>query len=223
MIKAVTFDLDMTLQDFIKFKKEGVKATAKAMTKAGLKMPLDKLEKELFEFYFQDIEGDKVFENFLGKNGIKSDKILAAGINAYLKAKSKWLKAYPDVKPTLAKLKKRGLKLGIITDAPRLKAYQRLDAIGIIDYFDFLVGFEDTHKQKTHKEPFLKALKILKLKPEEVMHVGDWPERDVKTPKSLGIKTCLANYSYKVHKFGKYYEPDFKIERFKEVIENGKN
>jgi len=218
MIKAITFDLDMTLEDFLKFKREGTKAAAKAMIKAGLKMPLDKLEKELFSFYLKDIEGNRVFENFLKGKGITSKKILAVGINAYAKAKLLHLKPYLGVKKTLSKLKKKGLKLGIITDAPRLKAYQRLDSIGIVDYFDFLVGKEDTTKRKNSEKPFLKALEILKVKPEEVLHVGDWPERDIKVPKSLGIKTCLANYSYKVYKIGKYYMPDYQIDRFEEII-----
>lgn len=218
MIKAITFDLDMTLQDFMKFKEEGTKAAAKAMVKAGLDMPLGKLEKDLFEFYLNDIEGDDVFENFLKKEGIKSEKILTVGIKAYLEAKLTHLKPYPGVKSTLTKLKKKGLKLGIVTDAPRLKASQRLDSIGIRDYFDFLVGFEDTNRNKPSKMPFRKALKILDLKAPEVMHVGDWPERDVKGAKSLGIITCLANYGYKVHKFGKYYEPDYTIERFEELL-----
>lgn len=218
-IKAITFDLDMTLQDFMKFKVEGTKAAAKAMIKAGLKMPLTKLEKELFEFYLNDIEGDRVFENFLKEKGVKSEKILAVGINAYLKAKLNYLKPYPKVKSTLAKLRKTGLKLGIVTDAPRLKAYQRLDSIGILDYFDFVVGFEDTNRSKPSKLPFRKALKILNLEASEVMHVGDWPERDVKGAKSVGIAACLANYGYKMYKLGKYYKPDYTINKFEDLLE----
>lgn len=219
MIKAITFDLDMTLQDFMKFKIEGTKAAAKAMIKAGLKMPLKQLQKELFDFYIKNIEGDRVFENFLRKKGVKSEKILATAINAYINAKLTYLKPYPRVKPILAELRKKGIKLGVVTDAPRLKAYQRLDSIGIIDYFDFLVGWENTNRTKPSKLPFRKALKILRLKPEQVLHVGDWPERDIKVPKSLGMKTCLANYGYKMYKFGKYYKPDYKIDRFEELLE----
>lgn len=223
MLKAITFDLDMTLQDFMKFKREGTKAAAKAMIKAGLKMPLNKLEKELFSFYLKDIEGDRVFENFLKKKEIKSEKILAVGINAYIKAKLDYLKPYPGVKATLVKLGKKGLKLGVITDAPRLKAYQRLDMIGIADYFDFVVGFEDTNRIKPSKLPFRKALKILGFKSSEVMHVGDWPERDIKGAKQMGMKTCLANYGYIAHKAGKYVKPDYTINRFEDILEVIKN
>ena len=32
-------------------------------------------------------------------------------------------------------LREKGLKLGIVTDAPKLKAYMRLDATGLVDLF----------------------------------------------------------------------------------------
>lgn len=97
MIKAISFDLDMTLIDFMKLKKYGSYAAARAMVKAGLKMPVKKAEKELFDFYLTDIEGNKVFENFLKAKKQNDPKILAAGINAYRKTKEKHLKAYPGL------------------------------------------------------------------------------------------------------------------------------
>ena len=218
MIKAVTFDLDMTLIDFLKLKKKSSDAAAKAMIKAGLKMHPDQCKKELFEHYMMDIEGDDVFTDFLKKCNQYSERILAAGINAYLKTKKNHLRPYPAVKKTLRKLKKKGIKLAIVTDAPRLKAYIRLDAMGIADLFDIVVGFEDTNKKKPNKLPFKKALELLAIRPDEALHVGDWPERDIKGAKSLGMKTCLANYGYAVHNYGKYVEPDYKINRFEELL-----
>jgi len=50
------------------------------------------------------------------------------------------------------------------------------------------------------------------------MHVGDWPEKDIKGAKKAGMKTCLANYGYKTHKQGKYIKSDFKIEKFEELL-----
>jgi putative hydrolase of the HAD superfamily len=215
MIKAITFDLDMTLIDFIKLKKKGSDAAAKAMTKAGFKVD----KKELFDFYLDDIEGDKVFGDFLRKKGNYSDRLLAAAINAYLKEKQKYLKTYPSVKKVLLSLKKQGLKLGIVTDAQRLKAYMRLDALGIADIFDAVVGYEDTANYKPSILPFRKALELLNVQASEAMHVGDWPERDIAGAKKVGMKTCLAYYGYKNHKMGKWVEPDYKIDSISDIIE----
>ncbi len=218
MIRAVTFDLDNTLIDFMKMKAKASDAAARAMVKAGLKLPASQCRKDLYERYLKDIEGEKVFQDFLKEHKSSSDRILAAAINAYLKVKQEYLRPYPGVKATLKRLKKRGIKLAIVTDAPRLKACQRLDSMGIAGYFDAVVGLEDTGKKKPSALPFRKALRLLKVKPEEAMHVGDRPERDLKGAKAAGMKTCLADYGY-VHQPNKgFIRPDCKIKRIEELL-----
>src|SRR3989344_6739891 len=195
MLRAITFDLDMTLIDFISYKKKATSAAASAMIKAGFKGSRKKLEKELFDFYLSHgIESDDAFEKFLRKHKSFNEKMLAAAINAYLKSKYENIKPYPKVKQTLKKLRKKGYKLAIVTDAPRLKAYMRLDEMDITDMFDVVVGKEDTGRQKPSKLPFKKALKALKVKPSEAMHVGDWRERDVLGARKMGMRSCLAHY-----------------------------
>ncbi|MBU0536457.1 MAG: HAD-IA family hydrolase [Nanoarchaeota archaeon] len=192
MLKAITFDLDNTLIDFMSFKKKATYSAADAMVKAGFR---GNIKKELFEFYLSHgIESEDAFQKFLHKKGVKSDRILAAGLNAYLKVKYKNLKPYPKVKSVLKRLKAKGLKLAVITDAPRLKAYMRLDEMGIADYFDVVVGLEDTGRVKPSRLPFKKALKELGVKADEAMHVGDWRERDILGAKRVGMKTCVARY-----------------------------
>ena len=216
MIKAITFDLDNTLIDFIHMKRKASNAAARAMIRTGLKMSVRKAENELFRIYIKDIEGHTAFELFLKKHKAFSERRLVAAINAYNKTKIRYLKPYPKVRATLNAFKRKGLKLGIISDAPRRNTWKRLDALGIADYFDIVVGLEDTGRKKPSKMPFRKALKLLKMKPSEVLHVGDWPERDVKGAKKLGMKTCLAKYGWDT---GKYIKADYEIERIEELIE----
>lgn len=191
MIKAILFDLDDTLVDFMKFKKEASDAAAKAMVKAGLKMSLAKAKKMLFDLYIKDIEGQDVFQNFLKLQKSYHPKILAAGINAYLAHKYKFNWPLKGVKNTLKKLKGK-YKLGLVTDAPKLKAYTRLDLAGLADYFDVVVGYEDTGRRKPSTLPFRKALKELKVKPSEALMVGDWYERDVKGAERVGMRGVLV-------------------------------
>ena len=107
MIKAVLFDLDNTLLDFFKMKERASHSAASAMIKTGLKLPLKQAQEELFKDYMKNIEGERVFTKFLREKKQFDEKILAAGLNAYLKTKSKYLKTYPEVKQTLQKLKKK--------------------------------------------------------------------------------------------------------------------
>lgn len=217
--RAVLFDLDNTLVDFMGMKKAASKTAASAMVDAGLDVDKDAFADELFIFYLNRwIESDDAFEAFLLEKYDKIDyRILAAGVNAYLKEKYLRLRPYPGVKETLTRLKEMGLKLGVVSDGVRLKAWMRLNATGLDGLFDVVVMHEDTGKKKPDKEPFLKALSELNLLPEECLFVGDWPERDIEGAKAVGMKTCLAEYG--LMDKTKKHNGDYEIKDIKEIIE----
>jgi len=192
-IKAVLFDLDQTLIDFMKMKVEACRSAIEAMIKVGLK--IDKREglKKLLETYFRlGIESDRTFSKFLDEQtGTIDEKILKAGIDAYLKTKPLFLKPYPYVLETLEFLKNMNLKLGIVTDAPREKAIYRLKAMDIIHFFDVIITFDESKVKKPNELPFLLALEKLGLKSEEILFVGDSIRRDIEPAEKLGMKTLL--------------------------------
>lgn len=218
MIKAVLFDLDNTLIDFMRMKKEASRAAAYAMVEAGLKANKDELAEKLFNYYLEHgIESDDAFKNYLLKEFRKIDyRVLAAAVNAYLKEKYIHLNPYPGVPETLEELKKRGLKLAIVSDGLRLKAWMRLNAAGLDKYFDTVVAYEDTGKKKPAPEPFLTACEKLGVKPQECLMVGDWPERDIEGAKALGMKTCWAEYGTVVSTKS---VADFAIKDITEIME----
>ncbi|ODS42642.1 MAG: hypothetical protein MSIBF_04895 [Candidatus Altiarchaeales archaeon IMC4] len=216
-IKAILFDLDNTLLDFMKFKKEATKAAASAMIKAGLAGEKNELSEKLFEFYLSHgIESNDAFEKYLLKEfGAVDCRVLAAGVNAYLKEKYLHLLPYPHTAETLAQLKKMGIKLAVVTDGVRLKAWMRLCEAGLDGYFDAVVTHEDTGKKKPSKEPFLEACRQLKIEPAQCLMVGDWPERDIEGAKALGMKTCIVKYARAA---GGPAGADYEIQNPKEIL-----
>ena len=194
MIKAALFDLDQTLVDFLRLKKVCCEQAVEAMIDAGLEVKRKDALKIIYDIYHKfGMEDGEVFQRFLKRLKGKIDyRILSYGIVAYRKAKHSFLNPYPGTKRTLVKLKGRGLRLGIVTDAPRMNAWDRLVSMKIDDFFDFVIAFEDTGKEKPSSEPFKLALKKLKLRPEEVLYVGDHPKKDIKGAKKVGMKTALG-------------------------------
>jgi len=99
MVKAVLFDLDNTLIDFLTFKKETAKAAAKAMVAHGLKMSETEAYGKIFSVYDEKgIEYQKTFFEVLKPLNLdinEAEKIQQAAIIAYLKRKFEVLRTYP--------------------------------------------------------------------------------------------------------------------------------
>jgi putative hydrolase of the HAD superfamily len=196
MIRAVIFDLDNTLTDFMKMKRASIDAAVDGMLDAGLALPRDEVSRKIYDVYDREgIEYQLVFDRFLQDELGRVDyKILSSGVVAYRRARDSYLVLYPHVTYTLLELMRRGLKLAVVSDAPRLQAWMRLAQLQLQHLFDPVVAFEDTGERKPSPKPFQRAIEILGIRPDEAIMVGDWPERDVVGAKGLGIRTAFARY-----------------------------
>jgi putative hydrolase of the HAD superfamily len=196
MIKLIIFDLDNTLTDFMRMKDESIIAAIRSMIDAGLDFPEEKINEEIYRVYDEKgIEYQKVFDKLLVTLiGHVDYRILAAGIVGYRKAREAALVLYPHVNRTLLTLLKKGLRLAVISDAPRQEAWMRLCYLGLHHMFDTVIAFEDTGERKPSPVPFRLVLERLGIEPTEALMIGDWPERDIAGAGELGIYTVFARY-----------------------------
>ncbi len=196
MIKVVIFDLDNTLTDFMRMKESAVDAAVGAMVDAGLRFPPEQIKEKIYEVYEREgIEFQKVFDEALKELlGDTDFKILAAGIVGYRRAKEASLVLYPHVRVTLIELMKRGIRLAVVSDAPRKEAWLRLCYLQLHHMFDFVSTFEDVGERKPSPVPFQRALEYFDVAPSEAIMVGDWPERDITGASKIGMRTVFARY-----------------------------
>jgi putative hydrolase of the HAD superfamily len=216
MVKAVIFDLDNTLVDFMRMKESAIEAALDAMVDAGLKMDRESARKKIFGVYQREgIEDQKVFDRFLLEEFQEIDyKIHAAAVVGYRRAKLASMVLYPHVNLTLIELAKRGFLLAVVSDAPRKQAWLRLCELNLHHIFHAVVAFDDTGARKPSPAPFTRALSLLEVTPSEAIMVGDWADRDVAGAKQMGMKTVFARYGnlFEVEHSGADYEIDDIIE-----------
>jgi putative hydrolase of the HAD superfamily len=196
MIKAIVFDLDNTLVDFMVMKQAAIDAAVRAMIDAGLKMTFEEARQKVDHIYSErGIEFQQVFDILLYDETNKIDnKILAAGIIAYRRAREAALVPYPHVFLTLVQLVKRGIKLAVVSDAPSREAWLRLTYLNLHHLFDVVLTHEDTGEYKPSPVPFKTALDRLSVDASEALMIGDWAERDMVGAAQVGMKTVFARY-----------------------------
>jgi putative hydrolase of the HAD superfamily len=99
---------------------------------------------------------------------------------------------YPDVAYAMARLREAGFKLGVVSNwTPRIE--EVLEGLGLRAAFDVVVASEIEGYCKPHPRPFLRALELLDLRPEQAVHVGDDLHYDVLGARNAGITPILLD------------------------------
>lgn len=101
--------------------------------------------------------------------------------------------AFPGILETLAALRKRGMKMGVVTGKSRNSCEVSL-AIGALGSFDVLVADDDVGDPKPHPEGMLVALRALTIKPGEAIYIGD-SVSDIEAAHAAGTAAAAALWS----------------------------
>ena len=96
------------------------------------------------------------------------------------------LACFEGVVDVLRQLRTEGRRLGVVTAKRRPTVERVFAGAGIGEFFDVVVGSEDTERHKPHPEPVLKALELLDARPEQAAYVGDSPF-DVAAARAAGV------------------------------------
>jgi putative hydrolase of the HAD superfamily len=101
-------------------------------------------------------------------------------------------RVFDDVVPCLRELKRRGLKLGLVSNwDSRLRPLLReLDLDG---YFDSIVISAEVGSQKPEPGIFRMAAAQLNVPPSSVLHIGDSESEDVKGARAAGLHALLLS------------------------------
>jgi len=188
-VDAVLFDLDNTLIDFL----EPLEAWAQAWATCAVPDRRDEVARALIDATLDGREDperglERVADRF-DVNG-RAQEATERAWAAYEEA----LTPYPGVCGLLAECRRRGWALGVVTDAPRERAWHRLHGTELAPAFQAVVARDDSPDGKAGPEPFHQALDALDVAPGDAAMVGDWPAYDVRWPRRLGMRAVLAGW-----------------------------
>ncbi len=98
------------------------------------------------------------------------------------------LRPYEGVVETLAALRRKGLRLGVVSDSPFTR--EKLAALGLHGGWDAVVSADEAGALKPNPEPFLRIARLLGVAPGEVLFVGNSYRRDVIGAHHAGMRAA---------------------------------
>jgi len=102
---------------------------------------------------------------------------------------------FPGIRELLKELKKRGYLVGIVTSRTLDTTRSGLARYDVLEYFDDMVGEEDTDIHKPNPEPCLICCKKLGVKPSEAIMVGD-SRHDIACANNAGAASVFVRWSF---------------------------
>jgi len=147
--------------------------------------------------------------------------LVAAGVVAYHETKFRQLHPFPDAEEALRRLSENtSLILGILTEGLEIKQAEKLIRLGVVKYLDPRALFisDQVGISKPNPKLYRYALDRLGLSADQVMYVGDNPDRDMAPAREVGIITVRYRGE------GKYADaecappPDHEINDFHELL-----
>lgn len=132
----------------------------------------------------------------LGVNGEKQQ--LATEIYERFGEAQNW-QPYPDVLPTLKKLREAGFIIGLISNWDTRLTSLAIE-IGLSPYLDFVISSANVGLLKPQPQIFNLALKRAGVKAQESLHVGDHYYADIMGARTVGITPVLLDRKGEIKK-----------------------
>jgi len=200
MIKLIIFDLDNTLFDtYSQLGSKILGEMIRRMSRAGLKKEQEEIIRKKYPFL-----GFRI----LARELKLSAKIQEIGTSVYKEMDLSGIKPYDDVK-VLGELEQRKALVTSGTEEVQMKKVRILD---IQHYFDDIV-VDTSVSYEGRVNIFSELAKKYRLKPGEVMVVGDLPQVELAAGKSLGMITVQLIRS----KYVMQGEADYRVKDLHEL------
>lgn len=194
-VKAILFDMDGVLVDSLDawyhvfnhtLRHFGLKTVSKNEFKRDFGAPIEHVMKKYFK-------------------GKTAKEVVSVFISNF-KKNAMHVRLFPQSLPVLKSLKKKKMKMGLITNSAKQIVHTALSHFHLKSYFNVVVTMDDVKRRKPAPDMVLKACSLLEVKPRNTILVGD-----TKNDMIAGRRAGCITVGYKI-------KGDFKVNNLKRVI-----
>lgn len=135
----------------------------------------------------------------------------------YLEHSLDFTAPYEGIRELLARLKERGVKMGIISNKVDA-AVQQLNRQFFETYMDIAIGEREGVRRKPAPDSLLFAMEALNATAETTLYVGD-SEVDYETAKAAHLRCALVTWGFRDESELRTLNADFYINKAEELLE----
>lgn len=195
-VRGVVFDLDDTLLDQKDWMLRKLRLTWQALRTA---LPGEgAFLRELLQI-IEEGERARPFDVFVQRRGLPAP-VLGQLIETYRAMRPETAALYPDVRGSLAQLRRDGYRLGLLTDNPAASQRMKIEVAGLATLFDAIVLTADIGAGKPDPRCFAAAAQALDLQPDELLMVGDHLFRDAAGAVDAGFR-----HAFRIRRDGGFF------------------
>jgi HAD superfamily hydrolase (TIGR01509 family) len=184
-VKEVLFDFEGTLVDFQWQLEPAVAETLEALSNAGLERQWYGEKPGYANIYNHTL--DLVDQGKGQGSSVSASALLDTIYDRYdADALTRW-KLYPDTLKMLGTLRHQGFRMAVVSNVGKRSLKAAMEKLQLSHLIQVVVSRNDVFKIKPHPEGLLTAAKALRVKPAEVLFVGD-SRNDVGAARQAGMQ-----------------------------------
>ncbi|UJF22534.1 phosphoglycolate phosphatase [Shewanella sp. OMA3-2] len=128
----------------------------------------------------------------------------------------KYSRLYPNVLSTLTTLKQAGYRLAVVTNKPYRFTIPLLEAFGLSDFFDYVLGGDSLARMKPDPLPLNHLLQQWQIQPQQLLMIGD-SKNDILAAKSANVAVIGLTYGYNYGEHISLSEPNEVCDDFGQI------
>ena len=178
MLKALIFDMDGTL---VHSDPVHLEAFAEVLKPEGVA-----IDEEIYRSTIIGRTNEAIFASLLPHLPVERHEAYADEKEATFRRMASNLKPLEGLLDLLDWAEGRGVKIALVTNAPRLNADHMLDVLGLAERFPVQITIEQVERGKPDPLPYLTALERLGIRAEEAVAFEDSPS-GMRAAKAAGL------------------------------------